>query len=132
MKAVVGTKAKKRRGRKRKNEDLGEGSVNDATQYEVEIYGACNAKMKELKSKLTVNKEATMTSLPKDLQWKEAVMSFFSSPDPILQTSIALALGCDVFEGIKDLGPKTIQDKIDIFVSTKKTVVASFKTLMKN
>jgi hypothetical protein len=123
MKATSG----KHRGRKRKNDDKIT-SVNDATQYEVEIYGACNTQMKELQSRLKDNS----SSLPQDLHWKEAEIPFFASPDPILRTLIALSLGCDVFDGIKELGPKTIKDKIDIFLSENKEVVPALKDLMKS
>ena len=125
----VARNTKKRRGRKRKNDDLDEGSnVNDATQYEVEIYGASNEKMKELQSKLHQNS----LGVPQGLQWKEVELPLFSSPDPMLRVLVALALGCDVFEGVNTLSPKTIKDKIDSFVSENKEVVPAFKDLIKS
>ena len=127
MKSVPG-KTKKRRGRKRKNDSQDENVTSDATQYQVELYGACNIKIKELDAKLKENS----LNLPSDLQWKEAEMPLFSFSDPTLRALIAISLGCDIFDdGIKDFGPKTIKCKIDKIVSENKPVVPTFRAAMK-
>ena len=124
MKAAV----KKRRGKRKKN-DKSVTSVNeDATQFQIELYGCCNKYMKELEVKL---KEKSAT-LPQELEWKEAELPFFSFPDPNLRVLIALSLGCDVFSGIKELGPKTIQDKIDNLFANDQQVIPGFRDFMKS
>ena len=83
--------------------------------------------MKELESKL---KEKS-TSLPQGLEWKEAELPFFSSSDPTLRALVALSLGCDVFEGTKNLGPKTIKDNLDKIISQNVPMIPAFKNIMK-
>ena len=56
----------------------------------------------------------------------------FSFLDPTLQVLIALSLRCDVFSGIKELDPKTIQEKIHELVSNEKQGIPGFRDLMKS
>ena len=85
-------------------------TTKDATQYQVELYGACNEHMNELKSKISQN----TNNLPKQLEWREAEIPLFASPDATLRALIALSLGCDVFiGGIKNFGLKKVQEKIE-------------------
>ena len=127
MKAKSGKRKKGRGRRAKQNEEHLDRGVSDATQYQVEIYGACNNKMKELQSKL----QGKSAGLPDNLEWKEAEQPFFSLPDPVLRVLIALSLGCDVFHGVNSLGPKSIQDKIDKLVSKNEPLVPAFKNMMK-
>ena len=73
MKAKSGKRKKGRGRRAKQNEEHLDRGVSDATQYQVEIYGACNNKMKELQSKL----QGKSAGLPDNLEWKEAEQPFF-------------------------------------------------------
>ena len=58
--------------------------------------------------------------------------SVFLSSDPTLRALVALSLGCDVFEGIKNLGPKTIKDHLDKIISQNVPMIPAFKNIMKD
>ena len=125
------TKRKGAGGRKRKNKKKNdeEDLVCDATQYQVEIYGACNEKMREYQATLSKSN----TRMPNKLEWKLAEQQLFQSNDPILRALVALTLGCDVFDGVKDLGIKKIEEKLKkIECDPAASQVSSFKSFMQS
>ena len=102
-----------KRGRKKKR-DNAEMLLQDSTFFNVDLVGACNNKMKELKNILENNDRDGGRG---KIKWEEASYPLFHYTSHRLRAMIALAMGCDVFkEGLKSFGPakifKTIQ-KLD-------------------
>ena len=55
--------------------------VNSTQSYQLEMYGCCNIRMKELQLRLN----------PLPIEWVPASLPLFASPDPFLQTLMALS-----------------------------------------
>lgn len=65
-----------------------------------EIAGAAQSKMDELKKLVPREK----------IIWTDVEYPVFDSPSPTIRSLVAIALGCDVFKGVKNLGPKKLHD----------------------
>ena len=78
----------------------------DATSFEVTLDGASNKKMMELEQRLGENKKISK------ITWTKAKRPLFEDKPIRLRALIAIALGCDVFDGIKQCGPTTVDNKL--------------------
>ena len=66
---------------------------------EITISGCSNKKMQEIQAILSSN----------SIKWKPAAEPIFDFDDHVLQTYVALTLGCDAFiKGIPGLGPTKV------------------------
>ena len=94
--------------RKKKNENQ---VVFDSTSFLVTLAGVSNKKMAELRKCVGNQAGVTNGGSKKDTKmvWTSAKRPLFEDKPLRLRAMIALALGCDVFQGVKGCGPATVE-----------------------
>ena len=89
----------------------------DASAFEVALSGPSNKKMMELQQRLegdSVGSKRSSRRCNKKVVWTKAKLPLFEDKPQRLRALIALAMGCDVFHGVKNCGPSTIEKALKL------------------
>jgi hypothetical protein len=106
----VREKPKVKRGRKPQNTVQDPDMLADATNYDVQLAGSCNKKMKEMREVLDNGCSDGHNNSGK---WEEAAFPIFQFKNKWLRAMIAVTLGCDIFQGVKGMGIATVFNQIN-------------------
>ena len=88
-------------------------SILDSTSFSVSISGGSNKKMTELQHQL--EQDTNKLNRNAKIIWTKAKRPLFENKPIRLRALIALTLGCDVFEGLKNCGPAKVDKNLVTF-----------------
>ena len=97
------SKKEKKNAKENKKKEI----LLDATSFAVTLSGVINRRMSELRQRLEQREKNSKVI------WTRAKLPLFEDKPQRLRALIALTLGCDVFQGIKQCGPTMIKNILE-------------------